>query len=119
MDWLMDFFGNFFNGIIDFFVKLFTEWIPGFFIDAFNFFAGGLAELVENWLISIGLTIEIPEGLYSGLNVLTRSIGYILPMAALSPIVIFMLVFYIAKIVFAIYKVIANTIIKKISIKGG
>lgn len=100
-----DFFSNFFNSLID--------WV----LELLNGFFGGLGTLIGTWLEAQGLTIEIPDSVFGILDELTSGIGYILPISQLMPIVYFWLAFYGAKIVFAVYSIIANTVIKRVSIK--
>lgn len=100
-----DFFSKIFNGLIDWVLEL----INGIF--------GGLGELIGTWLISQGIVIEIPAMAFDILDEITVGIGYILPINALMPIVYLWLSFYVAKIIFAVYSIIANTVIKRVSIK--
>ena len=100
-----NFFNNIFNGLID--------WV----LELLNGIFGGLGELIGAWLISRGITIEIPAMAFDILDEITVGIGYILPINALMPIVYLWLSFYVAKIIFAVYSIIANTVIKRVSIK--
>ena len=95
----------------DFFSGLF-----GGAIDLLNGFFNGLGTYLGEWLTGLGLSITIPDGVLTVLDDLTKSIGYIIPVQALLPIPIFMLSFYIAKLIFALYQIIASTIIRKIHI---
>ena len=101
MDWL----ANIFNPLIDWCVNL----INGFF--------GGLGTIINGWLTSGGITVEIPPNVYDILHELTLGIGYIIPVAALLPIPIAMISFYIAKLIFAVYQLIAHTIIKRVKLR--
>ena len=100
-----NFFSNLFNGIID--------WV----LELLNGLLGGLGELIGSWLVSQGITIEIPATAFDILDEITIGIGYILPISSLMPIVFLWLSFYIGKIIFAVYSIIANTIIKRVSVK--
>ena len=101
MDWLT----NLFNPLIDFCVGL----INGFF--------GGLGTIINDWLTNAGIYVEIPPNVYDILHELTLGIGYIIPVAALLPIPLAMISFYITKFAFAIYQIIAHTIIKRVKLK--
>lgn len=103
--WIADFFANLFNGLIDWFIGLLN-----------NFF-GGVGDYIATWLINQGITIELPANVFDVLNEITLSVGYILPITSLMPIVIFWLGFYVVKIIFAVYSLIANTIIKRVTVK--
>lgn len=107
---------DFFKGIADFFGNLFNNLID-WILELLNGIFGGLGELIGSWLLSQGLTIEIPATVFDILDELTIGIGYILPINSLLPIVFFWLAFYVAKIIFAVYSIIANTVIKRVSIK--
>lgn len=100
-----DFFANLFNGLID--------WV----LELLNSIFGGLGDVIASWLIEQGFSIEIPSHVFDILNEITLGIGYILPMSSLMPIVYFWLGFYVCKIIFAVYSIIANTVIKRVSIK--
>ena len=106
---IFNFFKNLFNGVID--------WI----IILLNKLLSGLGDIILQWLIylceSFGLNIEIPANVFDIVHELFLGIGYILPMKALLPIPLFMVAFYIAKLIFAIYSLIAKTIIRRVSVK--
>ena len=95
-----DFFGGLFDGAVDFFNSIFS----------------GLSSYISEWLTGLGLSITIPDGVFAVLNDLTRGIGYLIPVQALLPIPVFMLSFYIIKLIFALYQIIANTIIRRIHV---
>jgi hypothetical protein len=99
-----NFFGDFFGGLWDGAVSLLN-----------NFF-NGLATYIGNWLHDLGFSISIPSGVFNVFNDITHFIGYIIPVRALLPIPIFMLSFYIIKLIFAIYKIIASTIIQRVHV---
>lgn len=103
---IFDYSGNLSNLILDWVVKF------------FNAIFGGLGDLLADWISSLGLTIEMPATVFNVLDEITVGIGYIIPVSALLPIVNFMLAFYFAKIIFAIYHLIAKTTIKRVKIKG-
>lgn len=86
-------------------------------ISFLNSFLGGISDYISNWLSGIGLSITIPSGVFDVLDTLTRSIGYLIPVSAILPIPIFMLSFYILKLIFAIYQIIASTVIQRIKVK--
>lgn len=100
---------DFFGGVID---KL-IDWI----LSLCNALLGGISELLANWLATQGLTIQFPAAIFNVLNEITLGIGYILPIKQLMPIVNFMLAFYVAKIIFAVYHLIAKTVIKRVKVK--
>lgn len=102
---VFELFRNIFNAAID--------WV----LELCNSFALGLGTFISQWLLSMGLTVEIPANLFDVLNDFTRGVGYIIPFSALMPIVNFMLSFYVVKIIFAVYKIIANTTIKRVDLK--
>lgn len=93
---------SFFNGVID------------FFTGCFNWFFGGLVDLILGFISNFGLTIEIPVGIYDILNELFIGVGYIIPVKALLPIPFFMISFYILKLIFSLYQLIAGTIIQRV-----
>lgn len=101
-----NFFGDFFSGL----------WDGA--VDLLNGFFNGLATYIGNWLGSIGLSITIPDGVFYILDDLTHSIGYIIPVAALLPIPIFMLSFYVIKLIISIYRIIASTVIQRVHISA-
>lgn len=100
-----DFFGGLFNSLID--------WGLGLI----NGLLEGLGSLLTWWFDSLGLSISVPLGVFNVLNDITYSIGYIFPIKELLPIPLFMLSFYVAKIVFAVFQIIASTVIKRVKIK--
>lgn len=102
---IFDFFGGIVDNLIDWVLKL------------VNSLLGGLADLIGNWLSSQGLTIQFPAAIFNVLNEITLGIGYILPVKQLMPIVNFMIAFYVAKIIFAVYQLIAKTVIKRVKVK--
>ncbi len=102
---IADFFANIFNSLIDWVLELLNNLFSGF------------GDVLSAWLISQGITLELPENVYDVLNELTLGVGYILPITSLMPIVYLWLGFYVVKIIFAVYSLIANTIIKRVSVK--
>lgn len=107
---------SFWSKISSFFTGLFSsliDWVLQFF----NSIGIGFTSMIANWLASAGLTIEIPSNLFAVLSDITYGVGYILPIPALMPIVNVMLAFYVLKIVFAVYHLIASTIVKRVSVK--
>lgn len=101
----LNFFKSIYDGSID--------WI----INIFNGFLSGIGDIFGSWLIEQGITIEFPPSVFNLLNEITIGIGYILPIVQLMPIVYCLLSFYVAKIIFAIYQLIASTVIKRIKVK--
>lgn len=97
--------GDLFGGVID--------WV----VDLLNGCLLGVGELLGNWLYSVGLTLEIPVNVFDVLKEITYGIGYILPIGKLMPIVNFFLAFYFAKIVFAVYHLVASTVVKRVKVK--
>lgn len=77
---------------------------------------GGLPTYISNWLTGLGLSITIPSEVFDILDSLTRSIGYLIPVSAILPIPIFMLSFYIIKLIFSLYQIIASTVIQRIKL---
>ncbi len=102
---ITDFWGGVFNGLLD--------WI----IELINGFVGGIADIILSWLESSGLSIEIPPSVFDILRELSIGVGYIFPVRALLPIPMIMISFYVLKLVFAVYKIIASTIIRRVSVK--
>ena len=101
-------------------VNWFGNGIPDLWDGVVNFangVLGGLNTYIADWLSGLGLSITIPDGVFTILNDLTRSIGYLIPVSALLPIPIFMLSFYVIKLIFAIYQVIASTVIQRFKVK--
>lgn len=94
-----------FNGFID--------WIIGII----NAMFGGAGSLLTWWLGDLGLNISLPDNIYSVLHDVTYCIGYIFPVRELVPIPAFMLSFYIARAIFALFKIIASTVIKRVKVK--
>ena len=105
MDKIAAFFSNLFGGVLD--------WV----VELLNGVLGGAVSIISDWLSSLGFSITIPSDVFSVFNELTYGIGYIFPIAALLPIPTLMLGFYIAKIIFSVYSLIASTIIKRIKVK--
>ncbi|MBQ9385210.1 MAG: hypothetical protein IJT87_13345 [Ruminiclostridium sp.] len=100
------------------------EWIASIFnplidwcVNLINSFLGGLGAVINDWLNSIGLEITLPPNVYDVLNEISIGVGYLIPVKALIPIPLFFVSFYIAKLVFAIYQLIASTIIKRVKLK--
>ena len=108
MDWLSAI-GNFFINIFDSLI----DWGIGLI----NGFLSGLGDYLSAWLVKQGITLSIPDNVFDVLNEITLCIGYILPLKALMPIVTLWLGYYVAKIVFAVYRLIASTIIKRVTVK--
>ena len=106
LEWLKDFFFGLFDGVIN----LALELLNGIF--------GGFGVLLATWLEGQGIVLEYPSNVFDVLNEITLGIGYLLPINALKPIVFWMLAFYIAKIIFAVYSLVASTVIKRVSVKG-
>ena len=105
MDKIFDFFSNIFNGLID--------WV----LSLVNLFLEGLANLITPWLVEQGMTISFPAEVFEIINEITLGIGYIVPVTALLPIVTFWLGFYVAKIIFAVFSLIASTTFKRVKAK--
>ena len=108
VNWLqsiLDFWGDFFSGLWDGTVDLITGLL------------GGLGDYIASWFESLGLSITIPPNIYMILDDITKSIGYVVPFNQLMPIVAVWLGFYGFKIVFAIYNVIASTVVRRTKIK--
>lgn len=100
-----DFFVNLFSGLVD--------WILAFLNSIFSTVFGVLSVFIK----SLGLDPEIPGTVFMVLDELTLGIGYIFPMADLLPIAFFWVSFYIARIVFSIYHLIASTVFKRTKLK--
>lgn len=116
MDFIASCFKNGLNQIFDFFggvLDNLIDWV----LKLVNSLLGGIGELIANWLASQGLTIQFPVAVFNVLNEITLGIGYILPIKQLMPIVNFMVAFYVAKIIFAVYQLIAKTVIKRLKVK--
>ena len=108
--------GGIVNAIVSFFSDIFNG-IINFFVDLLNNLLGGIGDVITAFFEHIGLTLEIPAGVFDIFNELTIGVGYIVPVSALLPIPLFMLAFYIAKLIFAIYQLIAATLIRRVKIK--
>ncbi len=91
--------------------------IIDWFVELLNKFDSGLADFIAEWLTSQGLTLEIPADVFNVLDEITHGIGYILPLKALTPIFLFWVSFYVSSIIFAIFRMIHSTIIKRVSVK--
>ena len=101
--------------ITDFFSKWTGSLWDGI-VDFFNGIMGGLSDYISSWLSGLGLSITIPSGVFDVLDSLTRSIGYLIPVSSILPIPIFMLSFYVLKLIFSVYQIIASTVIKRVKI---
>lgn len=101
---IFGFFGDLFNGVID--------WALGLLNGLFE----GLGSLLTWWFDSLGMAISIPSGVFNVFNDITYSIGYIFPITELLPIPLFMVAFYVARIIFAVFQIIASTVIKRVKI---
>lgn len=108
----MDFFGS----IGNFFVSLF-DGVIDWGLNLINGLLDGLGSLISWWFDSLGLSVSVPSGVFNVLDDITYSIGYIFPIKELLPIPLFFLSFYIAKVVFAVFQIIASTVIKRVKIK--
>lgn len=105
MDVIYDFFINLINAVID--------WALGLI----NFILEGAAGLFAPWLAEQGMTIAFPTQVFEIINEITLGIGYILPISALLPIAVFWLGYYGAKIVIAVFSLIASTTFKRVKVK--
>ena len=108
---MWDMFQKLFSGITDFFgsaIHTVIDWV----LSLVNYIIGGVADLIFNFLSACGLTIEIPANVFDILRELSIGIGYIIPVQALLPIPTILISFYLIKLVFSIYQLIAGTIIK-------
>ena len=106
----------FLNAIVSFFRGIFNGFID-WVVSCINALLSGLGDLLVGWLLGLGLTIEIPPNVFDILHELTVGVGYILPIRQLLLIPMFMLSFYVAKLIFAVFQVIYSTIIKRTTIK--
>lgn len=100
-----DFFVNLFSGLVD--------WILAFLNSIFSTVFGVLSIFIK----SLGLNPSIPGTVFNVLDELTLGIGYIFPVADLLPIAFFWVAFYVARIVFSIYHLIASTVFKRTRLK--
>lgn len=101
-----DFFSMLFSGLIDWFVNIFNTISQG---------AGGI---VADFLKAAGLSdLSIPGNVFSILKELSIGVGYIFPVRDLLPIPLFWLSFYVARIVFSVFRLIASTVLKRIKLK--
>lgn len=105
-----------FDKVFDFFTGV-VNAIIDFVLEFFNNIGLGIGGFIGEWLNGYGMVIQIPSNIFDVLNDVTRGIGYILPLAALTPIVNFMITFYVIKIIFSLYRVIASTTIRRVKIK--
>ena len=108
MEWIKSigkFFSDLFSTVID--------W----FVNGINAIIGGIADMIFGFLHSCGLNIVIPTDVYYVLKEITVGIGYIIPVRALLPIPMFFIAFYVVKWVFAIYQLIAGTVIKRVRLR--
>lgn len=97
----------------------FSNWTGSLWdgiVDFFNGIMGGLSDYIASWLSGLGLSISIPSGVFDVLDSLTRSIGYLIPVSSILPIPIFMLSFYVIKLIFSVYQIIASTVIRRVKI---
>lgn len=108
MEWL----SNLWSGIQDLFSTA-IDWVVG----VINSLLGGLAEFIFGFLNEMGLEIEIPPNVFDALREISIGVGYIIPVKELLPIPIFMISFYILKLIFSIYQLIAGTVIKRTRLK--
>lgn len=105
MEAIGNFFSTLFSGLIDWFLNI------------FNVISQGAFGIVGDFFKAAGLNISLPGNVFTALNEITIGIGYIFPLADLLPIFSFWISFYIARIVFAVYHLIASTILKRTKIK--
>lgn len=108
MEWL----NSLWDGIQNIFSTV-IDW----FVGGVNALFGGIAQIIFGFLSACGLNVSIPANVYDVLNEITIGVGYIIPVRALLPIPIFMITFYVIKLVFSIYQLIAGTIIKRTRLK--
>ncbi|MCM1334595.1 MAG: hypothetical protein NC084_00055 [Bacteroides sp.] len=100
----------------DFFVDLFSglvDWVLSLVNSVFSTVFGVFSIFIK----SFGLNPSIPGTVFQVLDELTIGIGYILPISDLLPIAFFWVAFYIARIVFSIYHLIASTVFKRNKMK--
>lgn len=81
-----------------------------------NTLTGGLGGVVQLFFEMFNLSISIDVSVYSTLREIMIGVGYIVPIRALLPIPVFMISFYLAQFVFAIFRFICSTFIRKVSI---
>ena len=96
------------------------EWFTsgwGQLFEFINRFFGGLDTYIADWLTDRGLSIVIPNEVFTVARDLFRGVGYIFPVQALLPIPLAWLSFYGIKLAFAVYQLIASTVITKFKIK--
>ncbi len=91
INWCSEFFSDLFSGVLGFLTGLLQQLF------------GAVGSVVSVWLAEQGFSLSIPSEVFNVLDEITLGIGYIFPLYALMPIVAFMLTFYIAKIVFAVF----------------
>jgi len=104
-DNILNWFKSGWNGIID--------WV----IELLNSFGTGLGSFINSWFDSLGLSLEIPSGVFKVLNEITYGIGYILPLSSLTPLFLFWLSFHFAHLIFALFRLLHSTIFKRVSVK--
>lgn len=120
---MSDIFSALWNAIITVFDKgwsVFSEyWDAGWnsFTEFINKFLGGLDVYIMDWLNEWFPQITIPADVFKVFNEITIGVGYIIPVKALLPIPLFMISFYVLKLVFSIYQLIAGTIIQRTKLK--
>ena len=89
------------------------DWV----VELLNKFESGLATFITDWLVSQGLTLELPVDVFNVLDEISYGIGYILPLKDLTPLFLFWLSFHFVNLIFAIFRMIHSTIIKRVSVK--
>ena len=80
-----------------------TAGIIGFFTALLQQLFGLFGSMIASWMVEQGFSLSIPSEVFNVLDEITLSIGYILPLYALVPLITFMLTFYIAKFVLSIF----------------
>ena len=110
----------FFNNIVYFFSDIFG-WFWDLLADFASMLLGGLGSIISSFIDSVNLTMEIPESIYTTLREITIGVGYIIPLRALLPIPTLMILFYISKMVYAVFHLVFSTIIQhvKLPVPGG
>lgn len=105
MEAIGNFFSTLFSGLID--------WC----LNIFNIVSQGFLTIISDFFKLVGLDVTIPGSVFSVFRELSIGIGYIFPLADLLPIFYFWVSFYIARIIFAVFRLISSTILKRTKLK--
>lgn len=94
--------GEIFNWFSEFFSDL-ASGVLGILTALLQQLFGVFGNLLASWMVEQGFSLSIPAEVFNVLDEITLGIGYILPLYAFLPIIVFMLTFYVAKLVITVF----------------